>query len=126
MGTIFYTKIEVKTIAKNGSEKFGATAECKMWTEGSKLKMDVCQNGKTKLEAEVKLLQFLSDNGANKLELVFEIIEQYPSIKGSTSADTEKVDKVEGHHKCPNCGIRHGQINDHINHMELCNLISFY
>ena len=36
------------------------------------------------------------------------------------------VDKYGGYHKCPNCGIRHGQINDHINHMELCNSINFY
>jgi len=72
METIFHTKIEVKTIAKNGSEKFGATAECKMWTEGSSLKMEVSQHGKTKLEAEQKLLRFLSGNGSNKLECVGE------------------------------------------------------
>lgn len=67
MGTVFHTKIEVKATAKNGSEKFGATAKCKMWTQDNMLKMEVSQHGKTKREAEEKLLRFLSGNGTNKL-----------------------------------------------------------
>jgi hypothetical protein len=48
-------------------------------------------------------------------------------VMGSASPEIKKEDdKYEGYHKCPNCGIRHGQINDHINHMELCNMVSFY
>lgn len=72
METIIHTRIEIKTIAGNGSEQFGATAECLMWTEDSKVKMKVSQHGKTKLEAEQKLIRFLSGNGTNKLRCIEE------------------------------------------------------
>jgi hypothetical protein len=50
-----------------------------------------------------------------------------PPVMGSASPKIKKEDdKYKGYHKCPNCGIRHVQINDHINHMDLCNMISFY
>jgi hypothetical protein len=44
-------------------------------------------------------------------------VNDLPEIKNNN-------DKYEGYHKCPNCGIRHGQINDHLNHIDFCNGIS--
>jgi hypothetical protein len=67
---LFHTEIQIKTIAKNGGEKFGANAECKFWVGDSKMKMDVSQYGKTKKEAEEKLMKFLTNNGKNQIECV--------------------------------------------------------
>lgn len=61
MGTmeiIYHTYIEVSTIAKNGSEKFGATAKCKMWYKGSSFKMDVSQHGATKKEGNKNCVKY--------------------------------------------------------------------
>jgi hypothetical protein len=66
METVYHTKIEVSTIAKNGSERFGANAECKVWSDSGSIKMVVSQHGKTKEEAEQKLISFLSVNGSVK------------------------------------------------------------
>lgn len=71
METIYHSKIQVKTIAKNGSEKFGAVAECKAWLD-EKIKFDVTQNGKTKDEAKEKLIHFLTDGGQLKAVCVEE------------------------------------------------------
>ena len=30
------------------------------------------------------------------------------------------IDKYEGYHKCPKCGQRNGLINDHYNHIDIC------
>ena len=72
METIFHTPIAVRTIAKNGSEKLGCVAECVFWKDGINLKIQVRQQGKSKLEAEEKLIRFLSENGKNNLELADE------------------------------------------------------
>lgn len=68
--TVYHTEIKFFPVAKNGSERFGVEAKCKFWYEGSRFKIDTCAHGKTKEEAEWKLLEFMSANGFNSLELV--------------------------------------------------------
>jgi hypothetical protein len=60
---IYYETIKIETICKNGSEKFGAEAITNISEskDGSR-KMEITQFGKTKVEAEAKLLKFLTDN----------------------------------------------------------------
>lgn len=65
---LFHTEIKVKTIAKNGSERFGAKAECKFWFEGEKIKIGITQWAKTKQEAKEKLLKLLENDGKNILD----------------------------------------------------------
>lgn len=63
MAKIYYETIRIETICKNGSEKFGVNAITNMSSnkDGS-MKMEVSYFGKTKQEAESKLLKFLTDN----------------------------------------------------------------
>lgn len=63
MAKIYYETIKIETICKNGSEKFGANAitNMSMNRDGS-MKIEVWQFGKTKKEAESKLLKFLTNN----------------------------------------------------------------
>lgn len=35
---------------------------------------------------------------------------------------TSNNDKNEGYHECPKCGQRNGQINNHLNHVEICDV----
>ncbi len=65
---VFYTNPTIKTIADDGSEKYGAQAITKMWTdENPNMKMEVTMSGKTKEESKTKLLNFLSSGGQNEI-----------------------------------------------------------
>jgi hypothetical protein len=65
---VFYITPIIKTIADNGSEKLGAQAITKMWTdENPNMKMEVTVSGKTKEESKTKLLNFLSSGGENEI-----------------------------------------------------------
>lgn len=63
MAKIYYETIKIETICKNGSEKFGAIAITNISDnrDGS-MKMEVSLFGKTKIQAERKLLKFLTDD----------------------------------------------------------------
>jgi len=69
MKTVYHTKIEFVPVAKNGSEKLGVNAVCKFWVGDSTFRMDLSQFGKTKVEAEEKILKVLS-TGADAVECV--------------------------------------------------------
>lgn len=62
---VYHTPIIVKTVAKNGSERLGATAVCNTWTfmEGQKVEFEYTQRGDTKADALEKINNFLSGNG---------------------------------------------------------------
>ena len=66
---LYYTPI-IRTIASNGSERFGAQAITKVW-EPDGHKMEVTMNGKTREEAQTKLNKFLSD-GVESEEMICE------------------------------------------------------
>jgi len=67
MKTVYHTKIEFVPIAKDGSEKRGVNAECKFWVGESTFRIGLSQFGKTKAEAEEKILKVLS-TGADAVE----------------------------------------------------------
>lgn len=63
--TVYHTPITVETVAKNGSERFGAHAKCTYWQqyEGMEpMKITYEQYGKTKKEAVQKAKEFLGKN----------------------------------------------------------------
>lgn len=65
--TIYHTPIKVKTIAKNGSERFGANAVFSYWYGDSEMIIETTIHGKTKKEAKQKAIKFISGNGKNKV-----------------------------------------------------------
>jgi len=69
MKTVYHTKFEFVTVAKNGSEKLGVNAVCKFWVGESAFRMDLSQFANTKAEAEEKILKVLS-TGADAVECV--------------------------------------------------------
>jgi len=58
---IKHTPITITTVAKNGSERFGATASCNMYYTDN-IKAEINQFGKTKRIAEEKLLKLLGND----------------------------------------------------------------
>jgi hypothetical protein len=68
MKTVFYYEPITETVANNHSERLGAKAITKIWTDENKsMKIEVTMAGKTIVEAKEKLLNFLSGNGKNKI-----------------------------------------------------------
>jgi hypothetical protein len=59
---IYHTPIMVETIAKNGSERYGANASCTFGTdpEGKHRMIDLTMHGKTKAEAIEKIKKCLA------------------------------------------------------------------
>lgn len=72
METFYYETIEIETICKNGSEKHGANAKTttSLSKDGTALKMEVSQYGKTKEEAKQKLIDFITGKGKYITECV--------------------------------------------------------
>jgi hypothetical protein len=70
--TIYHTAIKTETVCKNGSERFGAKAICKFSFKPNAMPMEVTIEGKTKLEAEQKMLKFLNSDKYFKLSLIEE------------------------------------------------------
>lgn len=67
MKKVFYYTPIIETIANNGSERFGAKANTKMWHEDNpSMKLEVTMSGKSIEESKQKLLNFLSSNGENE------------------------------------------------------------
>jgi hypothetical protein len=61
METVYYETIKIETICKNGSEKLGVNAVTNMsLNRDGRRKMELKQFGKTKKEAEDKLLDSLT------------------------------------------------------------------
>lgn len=67
---VYHTPITITTIAKNGSERFGANASCK-FSAGSPVGkfMEINQFGKTKELAKAKLLEILKDGADEIIEV---------------------------------------------------------
>lgn len=70
--TIYYTTITYQSICKKDNWKLGGNASTFMADskDGKPMKMEVNQYGKTKKEAEEKLIKFLSSNGQTNIECV--------------------------------------------------------
>lgn len=70
--TIYYTTITYQSILKKDNWRAGGNASTFMadTKDGKPLKMEVNQYGKTKKEAEEKLIKFLSSNGQTNIECV--------------------------------------------------------
>jgi hypothetical protein len=67
---LYYTPISVKTLCNNGSERFGANATTTLSFDPNKTFTAISIYGKTKVDAERKLMEFLSDDENVLLELV--------------------------------------------------------
>lgn len=70
--TIYYTTITYQSICKKDNWKLGGNASAFMADskDGKPMKIEVNQYGKTKKEAEEKLIKFLSSNGQRVIECV--------------------------------------------------------
>lgn len=69
---IYYSTITYQSILRNDNWKQGGNASTFMsdTKDGKPLKMEVNQYGKTKKEAEEKLIKFLNGNGQTDIECV--------------------------------------------------------
>ena len=69
---IYYSTITYQSILRNDNWKQGGNASTFMTDtkDGKSLKMEVNQYGKTKKEAEEKLIKFLNGNGQMDIECV--------------------------------------------------------
>ncbi len=72
MAKIYYTPITFQSIAKKDNWRYGGNATTFMSdnADGKPLKMEVNQYGKTKKEAEEKLIKFLNGSGQTEIECV--------------------------------------------------------
>ncbi len=70
--TIYYTTITYQSIFKKDNWRAGGNATTFMSDnkDGKPMKMEVNQYGKTKKEAEEKLIKFLNGNGQTDIECV--------------------------------------------------------
>ena len=70
--TIYYTTITYQSILRNDNWKQGGNASTFISDnkDGKPMKMEVNQYGKTKKEAEEKLIKFLNGNGQTDIECV--------------------------------------------------------
>lgn len=69
---IYYTPITFKSVLSNDNWNYGGNAFSVISVNitGKPFKMDVNQYGKTKKEAEERLMNFISGKGTNNIECV--------------------------------------------------------
>lgn len=83
---VYHTPIIVKTVAKNGSERLGATAVCNTWTfmKGQRVEFQITMQGDTKADAIEKINNFLSGKGKHK------VMEEFIEIKDNVVPEVFK------------------------------------
>ena len=68
--TLYYTPVELVPLCNNGSEMYGVTAKTTLSFDPNRKFIEVNINGKTKEDAEKRLLEFLGDDEEILLQLV--------------------------------------------------------
>lgn len=63
METLYHSEIKTYPIAKDGTNRLGIIAECKIWREDSKNVTNASRFGATSKKAKIQLIEYLQKKG---------------------------------------------------------------